>query len=276
MASGNYLESPFLIVLYFVSPKRKCCSLFPQYSSLFFSISLSDIPSYNLFFQCPHSFYPIYHPIISNLPPNYISTCSFRLSSILVKASPAFPTCTTVSLALISLLPFLSHYWPLSIATKMIHFWNISWIMSFLYEMVPRFPTALWRKKWLLSNYFYLIIYHSISWSHLTTPQPHWFPLLSSFLPSSFRPQSSSLAIPMASSSHPLNVARFKKQNKQTNKNCKSQRKKRRKEERKERKRGKKKEERKKVSQPPNQKWMLSASSSFNWICYFLTIFHNL
>lgn len=122
MASGNYLESPFLFVLYFVSPKRKCCSLFPQYSSLFFSISLSDIPSYNLFFQCPHSFYPIYHPIISNLPPNYISTCSFRLSSILVKASSAFPTCTTASLALISLLPFLSHYWPLSIATKMIRF----------------------------------------------------------------------------------------------------------------------------------------------------------
>lgn len=47
-------------------------------------------------------------------------------------------------------------------------------------------------------------------------PQPHWFPLFSSFLPSSFRPQSSSLAIPMASSSHPLNMARFKKQNKQT------------------------------------------------------------
>ena len=49
-------------------------------------------------------------------------------------------------------------------------------------------------------------------------PQPHWFPLLCSFLPSSFCPQSFSLAIPMASSSHPLNMARFKKQNKQTNK----------------------------------------------------------
>lgn len=106
----------------FSQKKRKFCSLFPQYSSLFFSISISDIPSFNLFFQCPHSFYPIYHPIISSLPPNYISTCSFQLSSILVKASSAFPTCTTASLTLISLLPFLSHYWPFSIATKMIRF----------------------------------------------------------------------------------------------------------------------------------------------------------
>lgn len=121
-ASGNYLESPFLFVLYFLPKKGKFCSLFPQYSSLFFSISVSDIPFFNLFFQCPHSFYPIYHPIISNLPPNYISTCSFQLSSILVKASSAFPTYTTASLTLISLLPFLSHYWPFSIATKMIRF----------------------------------------------------------------------------------------------------------------------------------------------------------